>query len=135
MQPPFRVRPRCRLQQHQGADFFRVLETTALGAFHHQAIDPGIGAFEGGLQRGNGVVDRDARRLQGGDKLCRVARRGGDEPDARLADVAQHGVVFQKADGQIHAKGQARRQHDCDFALAVFGLAGRGLDDAQPAGT
>ena len=112
------------LQQHQGADLFRVLESPAFGAFHHQTIDPSLSAFEGGFQRGHGVVDRDARRFQGRHEFGWAARRGGDKPDARVADVAQHGIVFQKTDGQIHTKRQARRQHGGDFALAVRGFTG-----------
>jgi 3-polyprenyl-4-hydroxybenzoate decarboxylase len=90
-------------------DLFRVLEAAALAAFDHQAVDAGVHALQRRIQRGHGVVDHDAGIVQRRDELRRAAGRGGDEAHARLADEAQHGVVLQEADRQVHAERQAQR--------------------------
>ena len=123
-----------RLQQHQRADLFRVLEAAAVGTFDDQAVDASVNALQRGVECGHGVIDDDAGGLERRDELGRAARRRGDEADARAADEAQHGLVLEEADGQVDAEGQARAQHDFDLALAVGRLARRGLDDAQAAG-
>jgi hypothetical protein len=67
--------------------------------------------FSASVQRGHRVVDHDASGLQRRHELGRAAGRGGDEADAAVADEAQHRVVLQEADRQVHAEGQAGGPH------------------------
>ena len=124
------------LQQHQRRHLFGVLKATALGALHHQAIDTRIDAFECRVDRGNRVVDGDARILQGCDELGRASRRGGHKLDSGCAHKFEHLVVTQKPDRQIDTKGQVSSADILVIsALQISVSPGRCLDDAQAAGT
>jgi hypothetical protein len=123
-----------RLEEDERADLFRILEATAFGTFHDEAVDARLDAFHRRIDGGDGVIDGDARIVERRNELRRAARRGGDEFHTRIADETQHGVVLQEADRQVDAEGRIRQfAHLQDLGLAVFGLARRGLDDAEAA--
>ena len=109
------------------AKFIALLKAAGITVYHAvptveaalKCVDAGIDALQGRVQRRHRVIDDDAGALQRGDELGRAASRGRHEADARLADEAQHRLVLQEADRQVHAEGQTAGQHGGDLALAV----------------
>ena len=127
--------PADALQQRQQAHRVRVLEAAAFGALDDQAVHAAFHGLHGALQGGHRVVHGYAGILEHVDELGGVARGGGDELHAVLHHEAHHAVVAQEQQRQVDAEGLVGKLgHGADFALAVFGFAGGGFDDAEAAG-
>ena len=120
------------LKQDQRGDLLRILETPALGAFDHEAINACINALLRQFQGWDRMVDGNPRALERCDELRGATCRSAHPTHTALTNKPQHGVVFEKPDGQIDPKRQPGSAHDLDLAFAVFGLARRSFDHPQP---